>query len=57
MCLFNYGWHRTRAPFVQIGLLFLSVQPIFLTIMAMTKTDVRKYTIELLTLPFIKRKN
>ena len=57
MGLLHYGWNGGNNAFVQIAILFLSVQPIISTIMAMTKTDVRKYTIEVLTLSFIKRKN
>jgi len=54
MCLLYFSFDSGAS--IQIGLLLLSVQPILSTIMAMTKTDVRKYTIELLTLSIFKRK-
>jgi hypothetical protein len=38
----------------QIGLLFCGIQPIISTCMAMTKTDVRKYTMNLVTLSYIR---
>ena len=60
MILINIG---TNAKFdqywfyyYQTGLLFCSIQPIISTIMAMTKTDVRKYTYQLLTLSYIFNK-
>jgi hypothetical protein len=38
---------------VQIGLLFCGIQPIVSTCMAMTKSDVKKYTIDLMTSSYI----
>ena len=54
MILINVGANGVTTPYwpiyYQTGLLFCSIQPIISTIMAMTKTDVRKYTYQLLTL-------
>jgi hypothetical protein len=45
-----------KEPFlVQIGLLFCGTQPIVSTCMAMTKSDVKKYTMDLLTLSYIRK--
>jgi hypothetical protein len=38
----------------QIGLLFCGIQPIVSTCMAMSKSDVRKYTMNLVTLSYIR---
>jgi len=40
---------------VQIGLLFCGIQPIVSTFMAMTKSDVKKYTMDLVTLSYIRK--
>jgi hypothetical protein len=42
--------------FLQIGLIFCGIQPIVSTCMAMTKSDVKKYTINLITLSYIRDK-
>ena len=41
---------------IPVGLLFVGLQPIFSTCMAMTKADVKKYVIELITLSYIRTK-
>jgi hypothetical protein len=41
--------------FFQIGLLLCGIQPIVSTCMAMTKSDVRKYTMDLITLSYIRK--
>jgi len=39
-----------------VGLLFVGLQPVVSTCMAMTKADVKKYFIELITLSYIQTK-
>ena len=43
--------------FIPAGLLFVGIQPIVSTCMAMTKADVKKYVIELITLSYIRTKH
>jgi hypothetical protein len=50
--VFGSGWHV--GFWFQIGLLFCGMQPIVSMCMAMTKPDVRKYTMDLITLPYIR---
>ena len=63
MCLVIIGVSRPDNPvfstntmtvrMYQVGLYFVSLQPIASTLMAMTKTDVRNYTKKLLTLSYV----
>ena len=63
MCFVIIGVTRPDNPFFskntttvrmyQVGLYFVSLQPIASTLMAMTKTDVRNYTKKLLTLSYV----
>jgi hypothetical protein len=46
---------KNRGFWVQIGFLFCGIQPIVSTCMAMTKSDVRKYTMDLVTLSYIRK--
>jgi hypothetical protein len=39
---------------LQIGLIFCGIQPIVSTCMAMTKSDVKKYTTNLITLSYVR---
>ena len=41
--------------YICIGYLFCGIQPIVSTCMAMTKSDVRKYTRDLITLSYIRK--
>jgi hypothetical protein len=45
---------RGGTLYINIGFLFCGIQPIVSTCMAMTKTDVRKYTTKLVTLSYIR---
>lgn len=48
-------FYISNTPYLHcVGLLFCSIQPIVSTCMAMTKCDVRKYTIDLITLSYIR---
>ena len=53
MFLITVGDEKELPNFYQAGLIFCAIQPIISTIMAMTKADVRKYTINLLTLSYL----
>ena len=48
-----YAKNATSLRLYQVGLYFVSLQPIASTLMAMTKTDVRNYTKKLLTLSYV----
>ena len=48
------GYAENLGNWIHIGLLFVGMQPILSTCMAMTKADVRKYTIKMLTLSYIR---
>ena len=41
--------------FICIGYLFCGIQPIVSTCMAMTKSDVRKYTRDLITISYVRK--
>jgi len=41
--------------YVSIGYLFCSIQPIVSTCMAMMKSDVRKFTLDFITLSYIRK--
>ena len=41
--------------YICIGYLFCGIQPIVSTCMAMTKSDVRKYTRDLITLSYVRK--
>jgi hypothetical protein len=43
------------ANLICIGYLFCGIQPIVSTCMAMTKSDVRKYTRDLITLSYVRK--
>ena len=47
----NYAFSK----FICIGYLFCGIQPIVSTCMAMTKSDVRKYTRDLITLSYVRK--
>ena len=53
MFLITVGDKKIMPNLYQAGLIFCAIQPIISTIMAMTKADVRKYTINLLTLSYL----
>ena len=53
MFLITVGDEKNMPNLYQAGLIFCAIQPIISTIMAMTKADVRKYTINLLTLSYL----
>ena len=53
MFLITVGDEKEKSKLYQAGLIFCAIQPIISTIMAMTKADVRKYTINLLTLSYL----
>jgi hypothetical protein len=55
MCLVVLGATSPNKLYVQIGLIFCGMQPIVSTCMAMTKSDVKKYTMDLLTLSYIRK--
>ena len=42
-----------RSLFTQVGLLFCGIQPIISVCMAMTKDDIRKYTVKFVSLSYI----
>merc|ERR1712183_350918 len=44
-------------PTIGIGFLFVALQPVWSTLMAVTKSDVRKYVVDLLTLSYFCRKS
>jgi hypothetical protein len=46
---------REYAYCICIGYLFCGIQPIVSTCMAMTKSDVRKYTQDLITLSYVRK--
>jgi hypothetical protein len=52
MLLVLLGLSNEEGLFIQIGLLFCGLQPIVSTCMAMTKYDVKKYTMDLITLSY-----
>ena len=57
MAFVVYGCYyssRESREWLQIGLLFCGLQPIVSTCMTMTKTDVRKYTQDVVTLSYIR---
>jgi len=47
------GWQDQKI--VQLKLLSCGIQPIVSTCMAMTKSDVKKYTMDLITLSYIRK--
>ena len=51
-----YAKNATTLRLYQVGLYFVSLQPIASTLMAMTKTDVKNYTKKLLTLSYVFNK-
>ena len=52
------GSTRETKLLYQVGLYFVALQPILSFFMAMTKSDVKKYTMELITFAYIlDRKN
>jgi hypothetical protein len=53
LVLAGTGWQDHK--FVQLGLLSCGIQPIVSTCIAMTKSDVKKYTMDLITLSYIRR--
>jgi hypothetical protein len=57
MALLVYGAAKKGGPYCAIGLLFCGIQPIVSTGMAMTKSDVRKYSTDLITLSYIRKNN
>jgi len=50
------GIAYNAGPFIQVVLLVVGLQPIVTTCMVMTKADVKKYVIELMTLSYIRTK-
>jgi hypothetical protein len=54
MAIVTYGAATQTGFWTQIGLLFCGIQPIVSACMAMTKSDVRKYTMDLITLSYIR---
>ena len=42
-----------RSEFIRVGLLFCGIQPIISACIAMTKDDIRKYTVKLVSLSYI----
>ena len=53
MCLVVVGIDQAEYSYVQMGLLFCGLQPIVSVCMTMTKVDVRKYTLKVVTLSYI----
>ena len=56
MFLLNYGvWidNYSGGVYIATGFVFIGLQPIVSTSMAMTKSDVRKYVIDLITLTYL----
>ena len=49
-----YGVVSNEGMLVQVGLLFCGIQPIISTCMAMTKADVREYTVKTISLSYIR---
>jgi hypothetical protein len=49
-----FGTAEQNEFWIQIGLIFCGIQPIVSTCMAMTKSDVRKNTMDLITLSYIR---
>ena len=47
----------STVPTIGIGFLFIALQPVWSTLLAMTKSDVRKYTFDLLSLSYCRRHN
>merc|ERR1712238_101331 len=62
MMVVGYSDHDDKSrcghlvPRLTIGLLFVGLQPIVSVCMAMTKADVKKYVIELISLSYIRTK-
>jgi hypothetical protein len=59
MFLLNYGvWidNYSGGVYIATGFVFIGLQPIVSTSMAMTKSDVRKYVIDLITLTYLFQK-
>ena len=56
MCVVVIGTAWNVEIFIQVGLLFVGLQPIVTTCMVMTKADAKKYVIELMTLSYIRTK-
>jgi hypothetical protein len=56
ICLVVIGASETEeyGNLICIGYLFCGIQPILSTCMAMSKSDVRKYTKDLITLSYIR---
>ena len=50
-CFFTSAYQQSL--FTQVGLLFCGIQPIISTCMAMTKDDIRKYTVKFVSLSYI----
>jgi hypothetical protein len=62
MCFINPGYAMDGPQgfgfiLVEIGLAICGIQPIISTFMAMTKSDVRKYTMDLITLYAYENEN
>jgi hypothetical protein len=57
MAIVTYGAATQTGFWFQIGLIFCGIQPIISTFMAMTKSDVRKYTMDLITLYAYENEN
>ena len=58
MLLLLLGSTRESKSLYQVGLYFVALQPILSFFMAMTKSDVKKYTMKLITFAYIlDRKN
>jgi hypothetical protein len=54
MAMVVVGAAHNCGPYIQIGLIFCGIQPIISTCMAMTKSDVKKYTTRLITLSYVR---
>ena len=50
-CFFTSAYQQSL--FTQVGLLFCGIQPIISACIAMTKDDIRKYTVKLVSLSYI----
>jgi hypothetical protein len=57
MAFIVYGAANKDGRYIAIGLLFCGIQPILSTGMTMTKSDVRKYSTDLITLSYIRKNN
>ena len=59
MCLLVVGAakHYEYANLICIGYLFCGIQPIVSTCMAMTKSDIRQYTQNVITLSYLRKQD